>query len=720
MHKVLHRFGILIFLGSLFLLAGCFGKVDKLTTNYYVLDYQRTNEDPSLMRSKNTGKNLEVLDTYLPRTYDRNQIVIKENLYSIRYLQTDVWASRLRDAIPGIVMQRLSAYNIFGQVYRSALSEKTPQYYLETNVLNIEKLDGSNPKAYLRMEFILRDSTYQNVVLTHKNERYTDLNDPSMVSLVQAFNEMIMLETNIFAAKCNLYFNGTPIQDSPPQFMSNRIEQYYYEKMASSNTENQLGELLVNTRTRTEEQLTYSIERLDSLNNVLSQDEWEMNKAQSVVPGRYRITLGELDDITIPIEIKPRQRCVISPAWGELQVVIIDESQTRVRSGYEIWIKDTEGIGYKQYGGTFSVGVDEIGSVDKLWLLPPGPYMVKLGGGSWNDLRNFATVTLAKGEKKTLTIVIDPNSDTNFFVGAGVFADEDMGYTSKRIHKGAVHGNISLASNNNVDKKKPSNSLTLSGQFDNSVDTQEFLLPFHFTSRSLYDLGMNLSTGNDFQFNLDDYSLRSVLMLYPWKTKPLLKNFAFYGRADQSTHFFDEQTNFSDDKNVILLDAEGNLVDTLNGIADLKTKTSFFPLRLKEGTGLTYRFYFNSNSWISLRSGYGMQQDYNHNSYILKSTNDAGYDIYQEDADRTNKGIECTAILSAANLLKFISINSTLDLLFPVNSEENYHLENENRINLKILRNVSLDIKLNIAYDRQVKPWVVYDSSSFLRLSLYY
>jgi len=115
-----------------------------------------------------------------------------------------------------------------------------------------------------------------------------------------------------------------------------------------------------------------------------------------------------------------------------------------------------------------------------------------------------------------------------------------------------------------------------------------------------------------------------------------------------------------------------------------------------------------------------MQQDYNHNSYILKNTDNAGYDIYQEDADRTNKGIECTAILSAANLLKFISINSTLDLLFPVNSEENYHLENENRINLKILRNVSLDIKLNIAYDRQVKPWVVYDSSSFLRLSLYY
>ena len=114
------------------------------------------------------------------------------------------------------------------------------------------------------------------------------------------------------------------------------------------------------------------------------------------------------------------------------------------------------------------MGEDEVGAVDKLWILPPGSYLVKLGGGSWSDLKDFATVALAEGDKKTLTMIVDPAAEGNVLIGAGVFADEDIGLGSKRIHRGAIHGNISLSSNNNVDKKKPTSSVSLAGQFDNS------------------------------------------------------------------------------------------------------------------------------------------------------------------------------------------------------------------------------------------------------------
>ncbi|MDY0152611.1 MAG: DUF481 domain-containing protein, partial [Candidatus Cloacimonas sp.] len=590
-------------------------------------------------------------------------------------------------------------------------------------------LAGADPKAYLRMEFVLRDSTSQTILFTHRNERYTDLVDPSMVYLVQAFNEMIMEETNIFAAKCNLYFSGVKVLDTPPQAPISHLEDYYYQQMAQSSAFIPYGELSVNTKTDTEEPIHYIIEELDSLSTVISHEEELMNQVITLKPGQYRVTLGESDDVAIPVKIMPKQRSILKPNWGELQIVILDESQTRVRMGYDIWVKDTENQGYEIYSGSmFSMGDDEIGGYDKLWILPKGQYLIKLGGGSWSDLRDFATVSLIEGDRKTMTMVVDPTGETNLLIGAGVFADEDLSNRAKRIHKGAMHINLNLSSNNNVDKDKPSISSNLAAQFDNSIDTKLRIRPFHFTMRSLYDLGINLTNGENPRFNLDDYSLKSVLLLYPFETKPFLKNIAFYGRANQNTHFFDERTYFAE-KNYILLDADGNEFERRYGRTELRTKIAFYPLRLKEGTGLTYRFNFGNNSWMSLRGGYGWQQDLNKLSYLFvePATTDTingveyKYDNYKDESDIISKGIESTIILSANNLLKIFSLNSTLDVLFPMNtSESTYRLENENRLNIRLFRNISIDVKMNIQYDKVTKPWVVYDYSSFLRLSLFY
>jgi ABC-type uncharacterized transport system auxiliary subunit len=709
------------------MLSGCLQKVEKTPVNYYVLEYQPGSEKPELRRANNTGKNLEVLDTVLPRTYDRNQIVVKENFYKVKFLQTDVWATRLRDAIPNLVVQRVKAYNIFGTVSRGEILDKEPHYFLETTVYNIEKIEGAEPRAYLKMEFVLRDSTSERIVLSHKNERSVELIDPSMIYLVQAFNDMIMEETDLFAAKCNLYFSGHKIDEKSLATSASPMARYVYEEMFASETVNDYGELMVITKTQTEEELRYTIEELDSLNSVISTDELVMGVPALLRPGRYRVIIGEMEDLIIPVQILPRQRTVVKPNWGELKIVIMDESKSRVRMGYDLWKKDAEGEGYKIYsGGMVSMGEDEVGAVDKLWILPPGSYLVKLGGGSWSDLKDFATVALAEGDKKTLTMIVDPAAEGNVLIGAGVFADEDIGLGSKRIHRGAIHGNISLSSNNNVDKKKPTSSVSLAGQFDNSIDTHELIKPFHFTTRSIYDLGLNKTSNQDLIFSPDDYSLKSVLMLYPMEKKKFLRNFAFYGRMNINTHFFDETTYFSENKNIILQNAEGDICSTLLDQPDLKTKIAFYPLRLKEGTGLTYQINFSPRAWTSLRVGYGWLQDYNTSSYVFDKTivdtqTGLSYDRYIEEPNSSSKGIESTIIFSALNLLKFVSINSTLDVLFRMGvPDHTYRLENENRISFKLFRNISLDVKFNTFYDEAEKPWMVYDYTTFLRLSLFY
>jgi len=725
MYKLRSSVSFLGLLALLLLLGGCFSKVYKTPVNYYVLDYQNNSEDPKLIKPVNTGKILEVQNTYLPKTYDRNQIVSKENFYRVRFMQNELWANKLRDAIPNLVAQRLRAYNIFSNITRGEQTDKNPDFFLETNVLNIEKIEkigDQDPQAYLRIEFVLHDSTGSKILFTHKHERYTDLVDPSMISLVQAFNEMLMDETNIFSAMCLRYFSGglQPERSSAPQ--PSYLEKYFYEKMSSDNPQPSWGELMVNTKTVTDEQIKYSIVGLDSLNNEISSEEWEAGKPASLKPGRYNVVMTE--DIVIPVVIKPMQRSVVKPTWAELQIKILDESQTRVRMSYDIWKRSQEMPGYNMLNSGISTGDDEIGGFDKLWILKPGSFLVKLGGGHWSDLKNFATVSLAEGERKTLTIIADPNAETNYLIGAGVFADDDLGNSAKRWHKGAIHGNISLASDNKVDKNKPTNGLTLYAQFDNTIDSSDQIKPFHFTAKSLYELGLNLSSATDLNFRPDDYSLKSVLLLYPMEKKAFFKNFAFYGRADVNTHFFDETTFFTNKKNIILRDSENNQLSQMPNQSSLETKIALYPLRLKEGAGLTYRINFTSNSWTSLRVGYGWQQDNNHLSYAYTgqtTSNGLVWDIYTQDKDRTSKGIESTVILSAMNLLKFCSINSTLDMLFPMGEEaENYRLDNENRINFKIYRNISLDVKLNLQYDKSVKDWVVYDYTSYLRLSLFY
>ena len=77
--------------------------------------------------------------------------------------------------------------------------------------------------------------------------------------------------------------------------------------------------------------------------------------------------------------------------------------------------------------------------------------------------------------------------------------------------------------------------------------------------------------------------------------------------------------------------------------------------------------------------------------------------------------------LSAVNIFNFIRVKSSLDLLVPLSLEDrSVRLENENRINFRIYRNISLDLRLNIQYDRSQKDWVVYNYGSYLRLSLFY
>lgn len=708
----------------LLLLSACGFLGKRVDTNYYVLDYLPSTERADLKLKVSNGKVLHVLNTNVNRTYNRNQLVEKESFNRVNFLNNEMWANRLNDDVANIISRRLRAYNIFGSVSRT-LGDTDPDYYLEANIQNIEKIKGDPPRAFLRMDFILRDSTNDSVVLMHRNERYQELYDDSYVYLVQTYNSMIMEETNLFAALCIAHFSGRPISRQRPDYLESLSapEKYYFEEIANIESHLVYGELVLRTQYPTSNTIGYKVERLDSLNTKISDDIGEYNIPMILLPGRYRVITGHNADIVEVVDVHPRQRTVVSRVWSELKVRIMDTSQNRVRQSYKLWLQNENENGYQNIGQDLSLGDDEHGIDDRIWILPNGKYMLTLGGNSWSDLRDFATISLNKGESQILTVIVNTDlSGSNILVGAGVLSD-DFGFDATRLHKGAVHINLNVTSNNKIDQKTPTYSLILSSKFDNTIDSD--FRPFHYNMRSSYDLRSIFSKDIDLRFDRDNYSLKNTLTLYPWKRdRNILGKFALYSRADLSTHFMDEYTYFSAKKNYILQDTNG--VETARAMDQdkLRTKIALYPLRLKEGTGLTYRFALSPTTDLTLRGGYGWQQDFNRLSYsspVSINENGVAYDVYQEGADKHSNGLESTLIFSAGNILNFVSINSIFEVLFPLeNNEIRPRFENENKINFRIYRNISMDVDLNLSYDKSVNKWLVYDYSSFLRLSLFY
>jgi len=708
---------------SALFLSACFTKVDRISTNYYILDYKKATENPVLQLKEPFPKTCEVLDTEVNRTYSRNQLVVKENFSRVAYLPWDMWANRLADAIPNLLVQRIKAYNLFRQVERST-GDISPNYYLETNLHNIEKVLSDKPRAYLRIEFKLRDAASQRVLVPYLYESYRPLISEEVVHLVETYNEMLMEATDIFSAQCRQFMEGKPFLPDHSKIQSGPVEQFLGTQMDIVNSQSSDGEMLLKLSFDTEAEIHYSYQEYGVMG--APKQEGIFGVPETLQPGKYKVLLGENQDYPVNVQVDAKRRTTVTGEWGEMIVLIQDQSQNKVRMGYNLWKKRLDAYDYYFYGSDTSLGDEDFGQNEKVWLLAPGTYMIKLGGGSWNELRDFTTVTIGKGDSKLLTVVVDPAGEGNYLLGAGLLGNKDIAF-KRRLHKGTLSLDFNITASNDISESDPAYDISLVGHTDNNLDYQYKSL--RFTARSLYSLGIRLDTNSDLRVNPDTYSLKNVLLYTPLRNQKFFRNFSFYGRGDASTHFFDEILHYPEPRNVILICAKGDTVWMATDQNNVRTKIALYPLRLKEGLGITYRWIVSPKLSASIRGGYGWQQDINKLSYSLLYSgvpsqvpgDSLVYDVYSEACSNNDSGIESTLVLSAISLLNFLTINSSIDVLFPMGSDDRGpRLESETRFNIRLYRNLSMDLSLNIEYDKARRDWLVYNYSSYLRLSIFY
>ncbi len=706
----MNKIKIVVLIMLTLILAACSFNRNIESTNYYILDYNGCNEQQNLKLKAPYNYTVQINETRLPRTYDRNQIVSKYTFNQITYLKRHLWSSKLYDAIPNLISQRIKCYNIFKRVGR-VNSASIPDFYIDTNVSNIEQyLDDGKQFAHLKMEFILKSGKDNKELFSYNNDRTKRVYSTGIDGVVSTLNDLILEETNTFSRLIVSYLEKKEIPDDS-----------LIEKLAEANKDfeeisgniNNVGELLVPAIYDGEMEPEYYI--YSSGGDFI--EEATMGDVIRLPKDEYKLRIGTDQLIDTQVEVKAGYRRVIKPTWGVLIVNIIDEDRNDVKMRYEIFQENDERV---RSFGTYYSSSDRITEPPDAHVLLPGMYKLTINGRPFNTYIDFTSVTISEEETYELTIVVeslDENevSSDRKLLGAGVIRSE----SDRRISQNGKWDNaLYVIANFNSDNKTAEDdrktSMTFIGEFDNKYDYEKG--PFHYSMKSLYSIELNWETDEDFKVKNDDYNLENTVIYN------VMGGLGLYGRADLACHFsptYDYISN-GETRDIELRDADNNVSDYLTDRDKFKYQPTIFPLVLKEGAGLNYRFFQNISSVkMSIRGGIGWEQEVYHDTYSQQSSSDSLY-VYRELENDYTTGFELSALGTLS--MKKMPVDYTLsaDFLFPFDANDEAKYDIENILTLNLIKNVSWDIKATFTKGVQGRDYWVLDYGTFLRLSLFY
>ncbi len=435
----------------------------------------------------------------------------------------------------------------------------------------------------------------------------------------------------------------------------------------------------------------------------------KMGESTYLRPGEYMLHYGsgtEGQMMSKEINVIREQTHVIEPDWAGLRVRLIDENRNSIDTEYELFaMVDAESYGYGMGA------LEEFGEQAQTWLLPPGRYKLVLNNKPFNTIDDFTTVDLAKGELRVLTIVVD--SEINSLIGAGVLELAEYGVERRNLRfTSAIHGNVNFRVDNSADRERPSFDLIVTTQLDNRLIYDAF--PYYYTMHNLTDFGLSKDRDSDLQVSSDSFQIRNTFVYY------LTQVIGFYGRFDMETHFFQEIDYFDEPTNVRLLDDEGELIEETTGLDRFRTTPSLFPLVFREGVGFNIRPLNRPRTSLTLRTGFGMQQDVMRDVYQFVEEDTVGIEhrVYREIESTYKEGVELS-VLANVHTPYNISYNTTLDVLIPFDKNVSNTYRWENTLTIRLIRQLALDYKINVLYDRDRRDYTEVLHNVFLRLTYF-
>ncbi len=693
------RISVILLLLTILLLTACSNAVIQ-TKKYYILEYKPVKENKDLIQKKPLDYSVRVLDAEIPRIYDKKQIVIKSSDNMIEYDTNNLWADRVSPNISTLILTRLTRYNVFKQVFTDFQQKADYEVVIKVNTL--EFIDyNTRWAAHLNFELYLRNTKDNQFVLRHFADKNVELYDDRIELFVQTINDMVMDETDTFIQKTVKYLNnkqngnGTGIEFVTADSLS--IETDNYEEIDSTDFDfSSSGSLFVPIKTDPDYEPSYTI--YDS-NGKFVQNA-QMGNDVLLDPGKYLLRIGSGEKIEKEIEVFPRYKTVVKPEWGWLTINIVDQNRDEMDVRYELFnLETTESFGT-------GVGVKEgLGQRVEAWVLPCGFYKVVLNNYPFSTYTDFATIEVKRGELEQMTVVVD--NESKKLLGAGKILQDELFAKSNLKNNLLLHFNANLSFKNDVEENKYdfSSFFNVQGDYKMVYDSD----PHYFSLKMLVEEGVTKSSGIDMNFSMDKIDLKNTYVY------TIFKFFGVYARQDINTHILPEYIVDKEERNFTKINIDGISTDYDN-TKKLKVKSSFFPLVSKTGTGLNFRL----NNNLSFRVGFGLRHDQNHEYYILDNQVGDRY-TFKELKSTRQMGFESSLYgnipIPLPHTNSRLNWTTNFDLLKPIDNYSSVNMDWENSLNLPLYKNISLEYRMNMSYNKDVKDYVVVDGTTFIRFT---
>ena len=699
---------------SIIFLFGCMAR-NIVPRNYFILEYYSHSEKDELKLEKPIEQSVYIEDTKVPRTYNRKQIVVRHFGPRITYSDNNLWGVKLSKIIPNLLKKRLDSYNMFKNTQRE-LFTSTPGYIIDSNINNIEMyISETLYQARLNIDFTYRKKDTENPLVVHSANIERVMLKQDFDTYAQTINEMLLEEIDKFAAKINIYNAYGPQALIEQDNLPIEIDPLLVEILDSEEDNSGKGLLLVPAITRTENEPYYKV--YDKYGYERSA---KIGEAFPLMEGTYSLEYGSGNQdqkmIRKNVKVHPRYKTIVEPDWGCLIVEIMDESRNFAKVIYEVFdLNDGE-----SFGSEFPAEV-ELGEQEKVWVLKPGHYKITINNEPFNTYTDFTTVLIEEGSVQKLTIVMETDEEGNptNMAGAGILEESFLAASLEPLKlSSAIHINGNLNSDNEINENDPEVIITMNSQLENYLIYDKD--PLYYNMKSVIDLGISKTTDTDFRLASDEFDLKNTGIYY------FVKDLGFYGRFDVNSHFFDEKQYSSEDFYYKKFD-DNNIAIGDSVLSDeIKIKSSFFPIELKEGIGINYRILNLSRANLSFRAGFGIRQFFNDDVFVYNPSDtfiDADnieHRRYYELASTNTTGTELS-LVGSFQLPFNLVYASNADFYFPFEKNDEYTFEWENSFNLNLFKHISLDYKFNLeklGEDSGI-DYLVREHSLFLRVTYF-
>ncbi|MFO7811013.1 MAG: hypothetical protein R6V47_06555 [Candidatus Delongbacteria bacterium] len=439
-------------------------------------------------------------------------------------------------------------------------------------------------------------------------------------------------------------------------------------------------------------------------------DDYRPGKSIFLKPGRYTLLFGSSDDPLDKVQkhftINQHQTTIIEPDWAGLVVNVLDsENNEFIRYGYEIMDLET-GI---SIGTKYSRDESSFDDTNSTWILPPAKYKLVKQGEPFNTIMNFTTFELKSGKLTDITVVVN---DVGTMVGAGEIGILGNYDKTREAWRNVLNlkGSVTLNSYNDENDEENRTDISFMGTIDSKFIFDQ--KPYYLNFRQFLEEEFEKKDALEgFRVSKDELKFTNTAIYY------FTDIFGLYADIGFETYLFSRNYYDITSDSISVISEEGSVM--LYDRDKFKLSDSFTPIKTNESFGLNFTFIKSSSSNLYLRAGFGFQQNFNDNVYLL--TSDKIIPEFTEQEDKFIKGLS----FEAGSDFQFsgnITYNSTASFFYNLDEERSYNFSWDNNIIFKIYRYVSIDYNLKLEYDyskNSLSNYFIYDNSLALAFSYY-